>query len=176
MQVFLGIIAAISPVLALVGVWLGARLSDLQEGGRWLRDQRQQIYVEYLDLLTALIRSFGVGMRVSKFGGQAAVEAGHNFRGVEDAFHDSLDELHHIELRLELVMGDDVREAKQRMDGFIANIFEATDSNDITNDRWNEIQEDGWDSLDELQRSMRSELGVKSTRRNGRNRRLQLTN
>ncbi|MGE5288361.1 MAG: hypothetical protein ACM3ML_14425 [Micromonosporaceae bacterium] len=138
-------------------------MGGLQEGSRWLRDQRQQTYVEYLDLLVALIRTFGVGMRVSKFGGQTAINSGHDFKGVDEAFNNLMDDLHHLEQRLELIVGDNVWSAKQKVDDLILSILDARDDEDIIEYEWDEIQEEGWDLLSELQKAMRAELGVKST-------------
>lgn len=136
LQTFLAIIAAMSPVIALAGVWLGSRLGSRQETRRWLRDQRQQTYLEYLDLMVALNRLFGVGPRVSKFGSQSAVDAGHDFDGVENAFHDLLEQLEHLEQRLELLVGDDTRALVEELSLVPGTIMELSGDEDTTEEEW----------------------------------------
>lgn len=153
MEIFLGVSTAISPLLALGGVWLGARLAGRQEGSRWLRDQRQETYVEYLDLLIALTKVFGVGMRVTKFGGQAAVDPGHDVAGVEDSFSEIMDDLQHLEQRLELINDSDVSEVRQEIDDVILRMMDSSDDEKVTEDHWNEIQAESWDLLSRLQKA-----------------------
>lgn len=63
----------VAPVLALVGVGLGARLARSDQERQWLRDSRLQAYSAYL----AACNSYDVASRQL----QAALKAGHNADG-----------------------------------------------------------------------------------------------
>jgi hypothetical protein len=164
-HIILVIAATASPVLALLGVWLGARLGSLQENRRWLRDQRLQTYVEYLDHLVEVTRVFSVGMKVSNLQRERAQNSGHDFTGVENSFQDLMSDLEHLDQRLELIMGHNVSEALQDVHGVILMMTDARDDENATEELWNEITEESWAATSNLQEAMRTELGVKRLNR-----------
>ena len=104
-------------------------------------------------------------MSVTKFQGQTAIDVGHDVAGVENSFSEILDDLQHLEQRLELIIDSDVSDVKREIDDLILSMMDSRDDEDVTEDDWNEIQAEARDLLEKLQKAMRAELGVKSATR-----------
>src|SRR5690606_34628068 len=117
----------IAPVGALSGVAVGSWLSRRNEADRWLREQRLRLYVDLIDLVTAINRQFATEVAVSTLEADAAAEAGHDFEGVELVWQDRHTELEHLERRLALLGGAVQEIYAARVEPVIAQFFDAID-------------------------------------------------
>lgn len=164
------VIAILAPIFGFIGVLVGVRLSARHETTRWLRDERKAAYIEYLDLLTALVREFSGQVRDDKFTGRLRGEqgrrSGSEIAGAlakerDEAFSSQVQNIQHQNLRLELLMGSDVGH----------HYANARDAVDVMVDAWKDAYptEETWEeAADRMHRAiailkvvMRRDLGVK---------------
>lgn len=149
----------IAPVGALVGVVIGSWLSRRDETNRWVREQRLHLYVELIDLLTAINRQFATELMVSTLRADSAAEAGHDFEGVEVLWHDRQTELEHLERRLSL-LGGAVRDAfAKHVESTIVRYFAAIEG-DVSEAEWQAIVVAGHDAIEALTAAARADLGI----------------
>lgn len=152
-------------VLPLLGVLVGARLASRSANDQWLKKERLVAYLALIDQLEAMLSQFSVGMKVSKFDGDAD-EYGHDYEGVEWAWHQQMDELQRAEVRVAILGGrlGDVYDSTAHE--LISEMLEAIDDDSITLDEWMELARRGRDLQDALIASAKADLEVPVIRRN----------
>jgi hypothetical protein len=151
---------ALTLLAPLVGVYLGANLSARGTGASWLRDKRLAAYLELLDLVKAINKTFAIGLRVSKLQTESAAAHGHDFEGVEDVWRDSHDELERIEMRINILGGELSAVYRKQADSWISDMLGALDDENPTSEQWDALVERGHQLIDELERVAGADLAV----------------
>lgn len=162
MEIVVGLVTATG---VLTAAFLGALFARKTSERDWLRQKRADAYLELLDLLKEINTSFAVGQRVSKFRAASALQHGHDFEGVEDAWYHHQTELEHLELRIELLGGKLGDLYRDRANDLIIDMTDAIEAEDITEDDWNALVMRAHDLIDDLVKIARQDLGVKSTKK-----------
>lgn len=150
----------VTGVVTLVGVWIGSRLSRGTSERDWVREKRGAAYLELLDLLIEINTTFAVGLKVSNLQTEAAEEHGHDFEGVEDLWRGQIDELEHIELRVNMLGGNLTRVYRDKANKWLFDMMAALDSDDISAAEWDSIVRRGHELVDELVAIGRKDLGI----------------
>jgi len=153
------VLAAAAIVAPLIGVWVGAQLSDRSSEDAWLRDQRLAAYLELLDQFEALIRMFAVGQRVSRFRPEAAEHA-HDFEGVELAWMDATRDLTHTEMRISILGGKLGQIYESHANDLLADMFDALEDKAIDEAAWDKLVARGHAIHESLEKSARDDLKV----------------
>lgn len=155
----------VTGVVTLVGVWIGSHLSRRTSERDWVREKRGDAYLELLDLLIEINTTFAVGLKVSKLKTEAAVEHGHDFEGVEDLWRSQIDDLEHIELRVNMLGGNLNKVYRDKANDVIADMMDALTADEIAEDEWDMIVRRGHDLIDDLVNIGRKDLGIATDKR-----------
>lgn len=155
----------VTGVVTLVGVWIGSHLSRRTSERDWVREKRGDAYLELLDLLVEINSTFAVGLRVSRLRTDEAAEHGHDFEGVEELWRDQIDELEHIELRVNMLGGNLTKVYRDKANDLIADMMNALDDDEIDEDTWNQIVSRGHELIDDLVAMGRKDLGIITEKR-----------
>ena len=147
-------------VLPLVGVWIGASLTRRSTDESWFREQRLAAYLDLLDHIEAMVRTFSVGLRVSKLRPEAAAEHGHDFAGVEIAWQDQMDELRRLELRVSLLGGRMTDRYQRLADVMWSNMLDEISNPEPTEERWDQLADSGQRLIGMLERTAREDMGT----------------
>jgi hypothetical protein len=151
-------------ILPLLGVLVGARLASRSANDQWLKKERLVAYLALIDQLEEMLSQFSVGMKVSKFDGDAD-EYGHDYDGVELAWHEQMDELQRAEVRVAILGGRLGAVYDSTAHQLISEMLEAIDDDSITLDEWTELARRGRDLQDVLIASAKADLEVPVIRR-----------
>jgi hypothetical protein len=162
----------VTGVVTLVAVWIGSRLSRRGSERDWVREKRGAAYLELLDLLIEINTTFAVGLRVSNLKVDSAIEHGHDFEGVEDLWRSHIDDLEHIELRVNMLGGNLTKVYRDKANDLIVDMMDALDNDEITEDEWDLIVRRGRELIDDLVEIGRDDLGIITDKLN---RKLKLT-
>lgn len=150
----------VTGLVTIFAVWIGSHLSRRLSESDWVREKRGAAYLELLDLLIEINSTFGVGLRVSKLRTDAAIEHGHDFEGVEDLWRSQIDELEHIELRVNMLGGNLTQVYRDKANDVIADMLNALDSSEVSEKEWDSIVHRGQELVDELVAIGRKDLGI----------------
>ena len=142
------------------GVWLGAALAGRRSERNCLREKRADAYVELLDLLTVISQTFHVGLKVSKLRADAAREHGHDFEGVEQAWRSQLDDLEHVELRVNMLGGRLGKAYQARANDIVFRMLQCVDATSPSETEWDLAGSDVMQLRDDLVSLARADLGA----------------
>lgn len=155
-------LAVPAPLGAILGLFIGARLTRSADRERWLRDHRLTAYVDYLRIVDAVNSQFAVGMRVSRLETERAHASGHDFEGVEVGFLETLDDLEEAEMRLDL-LGGELRVSAERFGELVAEFLAAgSPDSDVADEEWDQLTARGNDLRHRMRELARTDLRVPS--------------
>lgn len=149
--------AVLSGVVALGGVYLGARLSRRNADDQWRREQRLKTYTEVLAALRSVNSQFATSVRVSHLNADSARESGHDFEGTEWRWLDSFAEIERLEDSLALVGGRGRFVYDQEVNPLLADYWDALDEPDA--DEWDALVDRGSRVLEKVSDAFRRDLG-----------------
>lgn len=160
---FLGVL--VTGLVTIFAVWIGSHLSQRLSEKDWVREKRGAAYLELLDLLLEINSTFAVGLKVSALQTEAAMAHGHDFEGVEELWRSQINDLEHIELRVNMLGGNLTEVYRQRANDVIADMLDAVDIDEISEKEWNAISRRSRELVDELVAIGRADLGIVANKR-----------
>jgi hypothetical protein len=146
-------------VLPIIGVMVGAKLASRSADDQWLKKERLTAYLDLIDQLTAMLKQFAVGMKVSKFGHHAE-GSDHDEASVLWEWQEQMDGLERAEVKAKILGGHLGFVYESTADDLIGEMLEALDDPDITEAHWDALSSRGHDLRAALEKSAAADLEV----------------
>lgn len=147
-------------LVTLFAVWIGSHLSQRTSEKDWVREKRGAAYLQLLDSLVEIHSRFGISLMTNKFNAEAAILDESRYKDLEAAWHERIDDLGHLQLRVNMLGGNFTQVYEETANGLIVDMMSATRSDRITEQEWESIILRGHKLISELVASARRDLGI----------------